>query len=61
MTSFLSQHPGGRDQLLLGAGRDATVVFDSYHKETTTKFALIAVGLTVKGVGEVLCGQSCDQ
>ena len=37
VTKFLDQHPGGRDQLLLGVGRDATLVFDSYHKESTLK------------------------
>ena len=37
VTKFLDEHPGGRDQLLVGVGRDASVVFDSYHKETTLK------------------------
>lgn len=37
VTKFLDQHPGGRDQLLVGVGRDASVVFDTYHKESTLK------------------------
>eukprot|EP00051_Salpingoeca_urceolata_P019699 m.290643 g.290643 ORF g.290643 m.290643 type:complete len:658 (-) comp19469_c3_seq1:192-2165(-) len=38
VTEFLNQHPGGRLQLELGAGRDVSEVFDSYHKESTHKF-----------------------
>lgn len=30
--SFLDKHPGGSDLLLLAAGRDATVMFRSYHR-----------------------------
>lgn len=28
---FLSRHPGGKDMLLMGAGRDVTIVFETYH------------------------------
>jgi cytochrome b involved in lipid metabolism len=41
VTKFLDQHPGGRDQLLLGIGRDASLVFDSYHKASTLKCAAL--------------------
>jgi cytochrome b involved in lipid metabolism len=29
---FLDKHPGGADLILLAAGRDATVMFHSYHR-----------------------------
>lgn len=31
VTEFLARHPGGKDQLLIAAGRDVTVIFNSYH------------------------------
>ena len=31
VSSFLSRHPGGAEQLMLGAGRDVTQLFESYH------------------------------
>ncbi|KAJ1497237.1 hypothetical protein HMI55_005619, partial [Coelomomyces lativittatus] len=31
VTRFLQYHPGGRETLLFGAGRDATQVFETYH------------------------------
>ena len=31
MSKFLDRHPGGRDLLLIAAGRDVTVLFNSYH------------------------------
>ena len=31
MSEFLDRHPGGRDQLLIAAGRDVTLIFNSYH------------------------------
>ena len=37
VTGFLSKHPGGREQLLLAAGRDVTYFFDSYHSKETRK------------------------
>jgi len=37
VTEFVDRHPGGRDQLLRGSGRDATLVFDSYHKPETNE------------------------
>ena len=35
VSSFVSQHPGGVEQILAGAGRDITQVFNSYHKPNT--------------------------
>ena len=35
VSSFIEKHPGGVDQLLLGAGRDVTVLFESYHDFST--------------------------
>ena len=31
VSEFLDRHPGGRDQLLIAAGRDVTLIFNSYH------------------------------
>jgi len=31
VTSWLNKHPGGKDNLLLNGGRDATQLFESYH------------------------------
>ena len=35
VSSFVSRHPGGADQILLGAGRDVTQLFESYHSSET--------------------------
>ena len=35
MSSFVSRHPGGVEQILLGASRDITQIFESYHKTDT--------------------------
>ena len=37
VSGFVSRHPGGVDQIMLGAGRDATQLFESYHKLDTHK------------------------
>jgi predicted heme/steroid binding protein len=34
ITNFLSKHPGGREMLLLSAGRDCTDLFQCYHAFT---------------------------
>jgi len=31
-TPYMKFHPGGVDYLMLGAGRDATVMFNKYHR-----------------------------
>lgn len=31
VSTFISRHPGGFDQIMLGAGRDITLIFDAYH------------------------------
>ena len=31
VSKFLARHPGGSEQLMLGAGRDVTQLFESYH------------------------------
>ena len=33
VSSFINQHPGGADQIALGAGRDISQVFESYHSD----------------------------
>ena len=37
MSGFIERHPGGVDQLLLGAGRDVTILFESYHNFNVSK------------------------
>jgi cytochrome b involved in lipid metabolism len=31
LTTFVDEHPGGVDQMLLAAGRDVSQVFEMYH------------------------------
>lgn len=31
-TPYMKFHPGGADYLMLGAGRDATALFNTYHR-----------------------------
>ena len=31
MSKFVARHPGGIEQIMLGAGRDITQLFESYH------------------------------
>ena len=45
VSQFVSEHPGGKDQIMLGAGRDITPMFDSYHPLDTHKY--------------VSCGHAC--
>ncbi len=42
VTAFLDKHPGGREYLLLAAGRDATDLFRSYHPFTTAPRSMLA-------------------
>lgn len=32
--AFLNKHPGGKEMLLLSAGRECTALFNSYHWAT---------------------------
>lgn len=32
MTAYISYHPGGVDMIMLGAGRDCTILYDKYHQ-----------------------------
>ena len=38
VSSFVWKHPGGVDQILCGAGRDITQVFESYHNTEVAKW-----------------------
>ena len=31
LTKFVERHPGGKEAILLGRGRDCTALFESYH------------------------------
>ena len=33
ITDYVNQHPGGREQIMIAAGRDMTQLFHSYHKD----------------------------
>ena len=37
ISGFVSRHPGGAEQIMLGAGRDITQLFESYHKDKIVK------------------------
>ena len=37
VSGFIEKHPGGARQLLLGAGKDITMVFESYHHFNNSK------------------------
>ena len=49
-SGFLAKHPGGCDQLMLGAGSDITQLFQSYHKPGTAKL----IGEKCKYVGKLV-------
>ena len=38
VSSFVSIHPGGVDQILTAAGRDITQVFEPYHNPEVAKW-----------------------
>jgi fatty acid desaturase len=42
LDSFLQHHPGGDLALLLGAGRDATTLFEQYHPRPARALAVLA-------------------
>jgi hypothetical protein len=43
VSGFIEKHPGGARQLLLGAGRDITMVFESYHHFNISKYRLMLI------------------
>ena len=40
VSSFVSAHPGGTDQIMLGAGHDITPLFHCYHQPKTIKYSM---------------------
>ena len=42
VSKFVDQHPGGIEQILLGAGRDVSQLFDMYHDFKTNKYVRAA-------------------
>ena len=34
LTEFINEHPGGKDSIMLYAGKDATEAFDLIHEES---------------------------
>ena len=41
VTSFVSRHPGGVDQIMLGAGHDVTQILEAYHCTEVFKYVSI--------------------
>ena len=41
VSGFVARHPGGVDQIMLGAGHDITKVFESYHKEEIVELVVL--------------------
>jgi len=37
ISKFVASHPGGAEQILLGAGKDITLTFESYHSPNVVK------------------------
>ena len=37
VSGFIEKHPGGARQLLLGAGKDITMLFEAYHHFNNSK------------------------
>lgn len=45
VSKFVSRHPGGMEQIMMGAGRDVTQLFESYHSFDIYKYVLRNVQL----------------
>ena len=43
VSQFVARHPGGMEQIMMGAGRDITQVFESYHSFEIFKYACMAI------------------
>ena len=41
VSSFVAKHPGGMEQIMMGAGRDITVMFESYHSFNIYKWVYL--------------------
>ena len=37
VSGFVACHPGGMEQIMMGAGRDVTQLFESYHSFNVSK------------------------
>lgn len=53
VTDFVSRHPGGSSMLELGAGREATVLFESYHPGASLARAHRVLGRHGKHLGRL--------
>ena len=47
ITDFMQRHPGGSDMLMLAVGRDASVMFHSYHRFGQAASLTVAERLSV--------------
>lgn len=41
VSKFVARHPGGMEQIMMGAGRDVTQLFESYHSFEIYKLVCI--------------------
>jgi hypothetical protein len=48
VTDFVKHHPGGRETILLGKGRDCTALFESYHPFNRDKAAAVLEKYRIK-------------
>lgn len=60
ITDFVERHPGGSDMLMLAVGRDASVMFHSYHRRLHVARAMLAA-LPVIEEGSSSSDEDSDQ
>jgi hypothetical protein len=49
LSAYVQLHPGGKEAILLGKGRDCTALFESYHPFTKDKVRRVLENYRVKG------------
>ena len=55
LSDFVAKHPGGESAILLGRGRNCTILFETYHSLTRSGTARIAKMLEQYKVGPDVC------
>ncbi len=43
VSQFVARHPGGMEQIMMGAGRDVTQLFESYHPLEVSKYEIVTM------------------
>ena len=56
ITLYLNYHPGGKRELMKGAGKDCTALFNKFHAYVEYELILskCEIGILVEGGGEIL-------